>query len=772
MKTRPLNAFIISLGILSVLILAILFFSAPIQNINLREWLLFFVLILYTTIFSIQLRVGEVSLMPMVAITAVMLIGPVPTAILELFADIILGFMRWYYPQKVGWQKEKDGLSLPAASAANFTMHMVSIMAAGSLFYGLNGQIPIHDARTGFIAFGAVLVYIITNYLFAGMLLYLRSQAHAKYLVGHLGQMLMIELLPMLFAPFAIHIYFDMGIFSFSLFSLTLMVMGYILRSQNLAQNELQRRVQELAGLQAVGQTLSTSLDLNEVLESIYQEVSKLMPTVNFFVALYHPETNEVSFPLAYDRNQKVNWTTRAAAKGITEYILFSQKPLLMENNVKATIESLGLTQYGEEAISWLGVPILAGGKSLGVIAVQSYTLPDEIPQLFDQSHQAVLSTIAAQASVAIQNARLFTQTDQTLTQKLLELNSILDTATEGFVLLDRSLKILEVNQAICRMLESSPSNLIGKSAKEEDTTPNKALMISKQVRQALIDREIPSYQEEMVLSGKRDFPVERSITPVMNSSGEISGWLLVFRDVTKEHQLANFREDLTRMLVHDLRSPIVTIQGGLDMIEILLQDGDLETIPDMLEISRKGGTKMLGMINELLNINQLETGVLKLQLEEINLPEICQEVSEQFSSVIKNANLNLVTEFSADLPKISADINLLKRVIHNLLDNAFKFTPNGGNIKLGAKISSVDPNMVLIGVCDDGPGIPLERQKQLFYKDVTYQTKNARRRGTGLGLYFCKLAVTAHHGDIWVKSKEEEGSCFTVEIPISQPAE
>jgi PAS domain S-box-containing protein len=355
------------------------------------------------------------------------------------------------------------------------------------------------------------------------------------------------------------------------------------------------------------------------------------------------------------------------------------------------------------------------------------------------------------------------------LNQKLLELNSILDTTSEGLVLLDRSLKILEVNRSVCRMLETTPSNLIGKSAKEEDTSPHKALMISTKVRQALIDKTISTHQEEIILSGQKETPVERSITPVENIAGEINGWLLVFRDLTEEHKLANFRQDLTRMLVHDLRSPIVTVQGGLDMIEILLDDGELETIPEMIEISRNSSVKMLDMINELLNINQLETGELKLQLEKIILPNMCQELSNQFSSILQKADLHLVTEFAADLPVISADANLLKRVIHNLLDNAVKFTSNGGKIKLGIKRSPANPNRVWVVVCDNGPGISPEKQKQIFHKNITYHTAGARRRGSGLGLYFCKLAVTAHQGNIWVKSEEGKGSCFTVELPTSQ---
>lgn len=770
MKTRQLNTLTIFLGLATSLLLVFLYFDTSVSVSNPLHWALFFILIVYTSIFSIPLTVGEVSLMPMASFTAILVIGPVPTAILELLTELVLGISRWIWPQKTGWRREQGGLNLVAASSANFTMHMVSILSAGALYYGLSGENPIHTLPNLLVALTAILVYVFINYLMAGIFLYLRSPAHAKFLFGHLRQMVLYEMLPMVFAPLAAHIFTDLGVIPFILFSLYLMISGFILRSQSITHKTLQRRIQELAGLQAVGQTLSTSLNLEDVLERIYQEVSKLMPTVNFFVALYHPEKNEVSFPLAYDHEQKKSWATRQAGHGVTEYILSTAKPLLIEKNVKDTIESLGLTHYGEEALSWLGVPILAGNQALGIIAVQSYALPNQIPQPLDNSHKEILSAIAAQASVAIQNARLYAQTDQALNQRLLELNSILNTTSEGMVLLDRSMTILEVNLAACTMLETTPSALIGKSTKEEDTTPHKALVIKKAIHKALAKKDIPSHEEDFLLTGKLDLPVKRTITPVEDATGEINGWLLVFRDLTEEHRLANFREDLTRMLVHDLRSPIITLQGGIDMVEVLLQDGDLETIPEMLTISRNSSQKMLGMINELLNINQMETGKLELQLSKTNLNEIFQDLSQQFYSILHKTNLQLEIQVDPGIPPIQADRNLLKRIIHNLLDNAIKFTPNGGKITLWAKVSPTDPDEVQLGVCDTGMGISKEMQKQLFKKHVTYRQGQSRRRGTGLGLYFCKLAASAHHGDIRVKSREGAGSCFTVELPTTQP--
>ncbi|MGD2027017.1 MAG: ATP-binding protein, partial [Anaerolineales bacterium] len=520
------------------------------------------------------------------------------------------------------------------------------------------------------------------------------------------------------------------------------------------------------ASLQAVGQSLSTSLDIEDILEGIYREISKLMAADNFYVALYNPETEEVSFPLAYEHNRKVEWQIRDKGKGLTEYVLETKEPLLIEKNVKETVESLGMVHYGQEAISWLGVPILAGDEPLGMIAVQSYPLASQIPKPLDSSHKQILTTIAAQASITIQNARLYAKTDQALSQRILELDSILSTTSEGLALLDKEMTILEVNRALCQMLNQSPSYLIGRSSREEDTTPHPALRIQNSIFQALGKGPSETYKEKIALAGKPEIPVERTISPVRDEDGEINGWLLVFRDLTEEYRLVSFREDLTRMLVHDLRSPIVTIQGGLDMIEVLLEDEDYETIPEMVNIAQNGCVKMLGMINELLNINQLESGELTLQYRPVDIAATLRELTTQFSSMTKLANLNLTLNISKDLTPIQGDPDLLKRVFHNLLDNAIKFTPDNNPIEVWAKMEPEDPKNILVGVKDSGPGIPEKMQQELFKKHFSFQQEKSRRRGTGLGLYFCNLAVGAHNGEIEVKSKLGEGSTFIVRLP------
>jgi PAS domain S-box-containing protein len=428
------------------------------------------------------------------------------------------------------------------------------------------------------------------------------------------------------------------------------------------------------------------------------------------------------------------------------------------------------MEHYGQEALSWLGVPILAGEKTLGLIAVQSYPEEDRIPQRFDQSHQEVLSTIAAQASVAIQNAQLFAQTDQTLALRVQELSSILGTTHEGILLLDQDLTVVEANRSLADIVGQSLSNILEQQLADDEFSQSLGFQegeVSKILEQ-MKNAEIDIHRTKVAINQDHEKVYERVITPVLREKETISGWLLVFRDLTEEHRLSQLREDLTHMLVHDLRSPMVTIQGGLDMIEILIKgEESKEEVLEMLDISRRGGEQMMGMINELLSIHKFESGQLTLNLDPVSLPLLFEEVERSFYSVLKHVNITVSSKFVPGLPIMIIDRELIRRVLHNLIDNAIKFTADGGNIEAWCKPDPENDNLILFGIKDSGIGFSQEVQEQLFQKYFSFGDKKSRRKGTGIGLYFCKLAVQAHGGDIWVESKPGKGSNFIFQIPI-----
>jgi len=180
--------------------------------------------------------------------------------------------------------------------------------------------------------------------------------------------------------------------------------------------------------LQAVGRVLSSSLDQTTIVNAIYEQISRLMPATSFYVALYEPESEMVSFPLVIDEGRRVSWQARRARRGLTEHVIETRQTLWLPGDVGGYIESHGLEHIQREASCWLGVPLVAADEVLGVIALLSYGQP----VAYDPLQIEVLEMIAAQAAVAIQNARLYERTDEALAQRVQELDSVLRTRTSS----------------------------------------------------------------------------------------------------------------------------------------------------------------------------------------------------------------------------------------------------------------------------------------------------------------------------------------------------
>jgi signal transduction histidine kinase len=173
----------------------------------------------------------------------------------------------------------------------------------------------------------------------------------------------------------------------------------------------------------------------------------------------------------------------------------------------------------------------------------------------------------------------------------------------------------------------------------------------------------------------------------------------------------------------------------------------------------------MLGLVNSLLDIARLERGEMELSLSPLDLRALCEELAGQYALEANELGVILRWECCESLPKIDVDTEKISRVLANLLDNALKFTPAGGSIELQA---SLEDDSVLITIRDTGPGIPEEYRETVFERFTQVPGIAGRRRGTGLGLAFAKLAVEAHGGRIWLENGLGEGSCFRLRLPLA----
>ncbi|MFO8079605.1 MAG: nitroreductase family protein [Armatimonadota bacterium] len=223
--------------------------------------------------------------------------------------------------------------------------------------------------------------------------------------------------------------------------------------------------------------------------------------------------------------------------------------------------------------------------------------------------------------------------------------------------------------------------------------------------------------------------------------------------------KLQQLRDDLTHMIVHDMRTPLTNIISGLQTVEAMEYEGEIaeEFIPEAIN----AGVDLQDMINNLLDISKMEAGELEPERERFEVCDLVTEAFDRVEHLVREGGLELKAEMQDDLT-VNADRALIKRVLVNLLGNAVKFTPEGGSVTVEAQ--ELDGG-ARVCVTDTGPGISEEEQQRLFRK-FSQLDSGRKHQGTGLGLAFVKLAVDAHGGRVWVDSEPGEGSSFCFEIP------
>lgn len=237
-----------------------------------------------------------------------------------------------------------------------------------------------------------------------------------------------------------------------------------------------------------------------------------------------------------------------------------------------------------------------------------------------------------------------------------------------------------------------------------------------------------------------------------------------------KQKELEKVRDDLMKMIVHDLKSPLTAMIGGLEM----LLDGDFGSLTSAqrgaVADAESRGEDLLGLIEDLLEVARLEESRLVLDLAPTAPGALLTEVRHEWEVRLQQENASASVDVSEDAPVIEADQTMLKRVFGNLIQNALTHSARSVHILLGARREG---DGVLFTVADNGVGIPPEYHELIFRKFEQVRTPHIPRvRSSGLGLAFCKLAVEAHGGRIWVKSGADmEGSAFHFWVPDRPPA-
>lgn len=266
----------------------------------------------------------------------------------------------------------------------------------------------------------------------------------------------------------------------------------------------------------------------------------------------------------------------------------------------------------------------------------------------------------------------------------------------------------------------------------------------------------------KLVSKGDLDFEIR------VNSNDEIGLLAENFNKMTESLlRLEKVKQDLTHMIVHDLKNPLTSILSGIELM-LGQQLGPLtDPQKSVLSIADRGGKSLLILIEDMLDVAKMEEGKYQLQTEKLNLRETFKQVLDEISITAQNEDKKVYIEIEEKLPSVPGDKRLLQRVVTNLLVNAFKHTPSHKNIKFSIRHNDKEDNVV-ISVKDEGEGIPKEYQNKIFEKFVQAKRKEAKLSGSvGLGLTFCKMVVELHGGKIWVESELGKGSEFMFSLPL-----
>lgn len=231
---------------------------------------------------------------------------------------------------------------------------------------------------------------------------------------------------------------------------------------------------------------------------------------------------------------------------------------------------------------------------------------------------------------------------------------------------------------------------------------------------------------------------------------------------------LHQVRQETSDLIIHDLRSPLGNIYSVLNMLELVLPEDVLSANRELLDIARLAHARMQDLVDSLLDVSKLESGNLDIERTPASLAEILEEVMRMAAFTVERRTIEFETHIEPDLPLVMVDVDRMRRVLTNLIDNAIKFTPENGRVRV--QITTQD-QMIRVSVEDSGPGIPLADRQRIFDRFAQVQRTGLRRtRGYGLGLAFCRLTVEAHGGRIWVEPVSADvGSRFVFTLPLGE---
>lgn len=575
-----------------------------------------------------------------------------------------------------------------------------------------------------------------------------------------------------------------------------------------------EERARQLAVLNEVTTSVTSSLELRTVLNTIMQKAVEILDAEAGSLLLSDESARELVFEVILGpAADELSGARLPMGAGIVGAVAETGVPQIVNNAQKDTrwLRDVGQTErFVTQAL--LTVPMIARQKVIGVIQV----LNRQDGRPFDEDDQTLLQAFANNAAVAVENAQLFSRTDLALASRVEELSTLQDIDRElntsldfnrvMSLTLDWGLRVAGAEAGSIGLIDREQNELLVLASKgyagQHQPDDGKTLPLDRGLAGKAIRTGNPMMLEEGMAQAENApaSPQTRSqISVPIRRASEVVGVLNLESPRPNAFNIVEFdsairlaehaavaisnarlyeevkraneaKSEFVSIVSHELKTPMTSIKGYTDLL-IKGAGGSLNDLQQQfLGTVRSNVDRMSTLVGDLLEISRIETGRLKLDIKPVSIGEVIEETLRTTQRQIEEKQQALEVKVPSDLPAVMGDRARLIQVMTNLISNAYKYTPNGGRIQISAepKVNGA-PGFVRCAVRDSGIGISEEDQTKLFTKFFRSGDPAVREvTGTGLGLSITKSLIELHGGQIWVESQLGHGSTFIFTVPMA----
>jgi PAS domain S-box-containing protein len=531
-----------------------------------------------------------------------------------------------------------------------------------------------------------------------------------------------------------------------------------------------QRQRQMAEALHQAALALTSTIALDQVFGRILAELQHVVPYDSATVQLLKGDQLEIiggrGFP---NLSELLGVSFPARGNNPNALVLESKEPVIIAD-VQPHYPAFSEEPHAAARIrGWLGVPLLIGDRIIGMLALDKHQ-----PDFYNETHAQIAMAYAAQAAIAIENARLHqalqdyaAELETRVEARTAEVNreherlrAVLANAGEAIAIANDEGVIEYANPAWEELTGYNVTQAIQDNTRilDDETFPDLLVAVPNVAQpQRIWRRQMVSQRPDGAT-----YVVDLTVTPVFDDAADLVNLVAIYRDVTKYKELDRIKSEFLSTAAHELRGPLTSILG---FTELLLFRGDLsgEEQARFLKYIHDHALHLKQLVSDLLDISRIESGAsFAVKLEPIDL---CPFFEQEIQSW-REANPDHTYQLHADCnwPQVRADRDRVRQVMRNLLSNATKYSPDGGTISVSATSAG---GFMEVTVADEGIGMTSEELIHIFEKFWRADASSTAIEGTGLGLVIVKHIVEQHGGHIWIESAKNKGTVVHFTLPM-----